>query len=67
MWDASATTSALDVVPFGVVTTVVSSQPGAPDGTRFWKNDFPPAPSGKRWSIAGRPKAVCSTASAMSM
>ena len=37
-----------DVVPFGVETTVVWSQLGAPEGTRFWKKDFPPAPSGNR-------------------
>ena len=28
-------------VPFGVLTTVVCSQSGAPFGTRFWKNDVP--------------------------
>ncbi len=62
----SATTSAFDVVPLGVVTTVVSSQLGAPAGTRFWKKDFPPAPSGNRWSMAGRPNAVMLRASATS-
>ena len=46
------------MVPLGVVTTVVCSQSGAPEGTRFWKKDLPPAPSGNRWSMAGRPKAV---------
>ena len=30
-----------DVVPFGVLTIVVSSQSGAFSGTRFWKNDEP--------------------------
>ena len=48
-------TSALDVVPFGVETSIVWSQSGAPLGTRFWKNDLPSAPSGNRCSIAGRP------------
>ena len=62
----SATTRALDVVPFGVVTTVVWSQLGAPAGTRFWKKDFPPAPPGNRSSRAGRPVAVLLRASAIS-
>ena len=48
-------TSARDVVPFGVDTSTVCSHSGAPGGTRFWKNDFPSAPSGNRCSIAGRP------------
>ena len=59
----SATTSALEVVPLGVETVVVSSQSGAPVGTRFWKKDLPVAPWGKRWSMAGRPPAVLSSAS----
>ena len=58
----SATTSAFDVVPLGVVTTVVSSQAGAPAGTRFWKKDLPPAPPGNRCSMAGRPVAVVARA-----
>ena len=29
------------MVPFGVLTIVVSSQSGALSGTRFWKNDEP--------------------------
>ena len=37
----SAATSAREVVPFGVLTIVVSSQSGASSGTRFWKNDEP--------------------------
>ena len=45
-WATSAMTRALEVVPLGVATTAVSSQSGAPAGTRFWKNDLPPAPSG---------------------
>ena len=45
-WARSAATSASDVVPLGVETTVVRSHSGAPLGTRFWKNDLPPAPSG---------------------
>ena len=45
---ASAATSARDGVPLTVWTVVVSSQSGAPSGTRFWKNDGPPAPFGKR-------------------
>ncbi len=63
----SAMTSAFDVVPFGVVTTVVWSQLGALPGTRFWKKDFPAAPSGNRSSMAGRPKAVTPSAPAMAM
>ena len=51
----SAATSARDVVPFGVLTIVVSSQSGASSGTRFWKNDEPPAPCGKRCISTGRP------------
>ena len=35
-WARSATTSALDVVPFGVDTVVDSSHSGAPAGMRFW-------------------------------
>ena len=54
-WAMSATTSALDVVPFGVDTMVDCSQSGAPFGMRFWKKDLPVAPSGKRCSMAGRP------------
>ena len=46
MWATSAITSACDGVPLGVWTVVVSSQSGAFFGTRFWKNDGPPAPSG---------------------
>ena len=40
----SAATSARDGVPLTVSTVVVSSQSGALSGTRFWKNDGPPAP-----------------------
>ena len=32
----SATTSAFDVVPFGVATVVDCSHSGAPAGIRFW-------------------------------
>ena len=39
------TTIAFDSVPFGVDTVVVSSHSGAFFGTRFWKNESPPAPS----------------------
>jgi hypothetical protein len=46
------------VVPLGVDTVVVCSQSGAFLGTRFWKKDGPPAPSGKRWSSTGRPPMV---------
>ena len=35
-WAMSATTRALDVVPFGVETVVDCSQSGAPAGMRFW-------------------------------
>ena len=51
----SAATSACEVVPFGVDTIVVWSHSGAFFGTRFWKNDGPDAPSGKRCSSTGRP------------
>jgi hypothetical protein len=54
----SAATSARAVVPFGVDTVVVCSQSGAFAGTRFWKNDGPPAPSGNRCSSTGRPPIV---------
>ena len=54
----SAATSARDVVPFGVLTIVVSSQSGALSGTRFWKNDEPPAPCGNRCMSTGRPPIV---------
>ncbi len=51
----SATTSAFDVVPFGVDTTAVCSQSGAFLGTRFWKKDGPVAPCGWRCIRTGRP------------
>jgi hypothetical protein len=51
-------------VPFGVLTIVVDNHSGADFGTRFWKNDGPPAPSGKRCSIVGRPPMVRITGSA---
>ncbi len=47
-------TRARDVVPLIVLTIVVSSQSGALSGTRFWKNDWPPAPWGKRCMSVGR-------------
>ena len=46
------------MVPLGVDTVVVCSQSGAFFGTRFWKNDGPPAPSGNRCSSTGRPPMV---------
>ena len=55
MCATSAATSARDVVPFGVLTIVVSSQSGALSGTRFWKNDEPSAPCGNRCMSTGRP------------
>ena len=60
----SAITSARDVVPFGVLTIVVSSQSGALSGTRFWKNDEPSAPCGNRCISTGRPPIVRMTGSA---
>ena len=54
----SASTSAREVVPFGVLTTVVSSHSGADSGTRFWKNELPSAPFGKRCISVGRPPAA---------
>ncbi len=56
MWARSAATSASEVVPFGVLTTAVSSQSGASLGTRFWKNDDPPTPLGNRCINTGRPR-----------
>ena len=49
------------MVPLGVDTTVVVSHPGADLGTRFWKNDLPPAPSGNRCSSTGRSRIVSSS------
>ena len=54
----SASTSAREVVPFGVLTIVVSSHSGAFLGTRFWKNELPSAPCGKRCMRVGRPPDV---------
>jgi len=42
---------------------VVVSQSGAESGTRFWKNELPPAPFGKRWSSTGRSCIVRSSGS----
>ena len=63
-WARSATTSAREVVPFGVLTVVVCSQSGADFGTRFWKKFEPLAPSGKRCMSVGRPPIVRITGSA---
>ena len=52
------------MVPFGVLTIVVSSHGGADFGMRFWKNDGPPAPSGNRWRSTGRPPIVRMSGSA---
>ncbi len=57
-WAMSAITIARDVVPLGVDTMVVCSHSGADSGIRFWKNDFPAAPLGKRWSKVGRSRTV---------
>ena len=54
----SAITIARDVVPLGVETVVVCSQSGADSGIRFWKNDLPVAPLGKRCSSVGRSRTV---------
>ncbi len=54
----SAITIAREVVPLGVETIVVCSQSGADSGMRFWKNDWPAAPLGKRWSSVGRSRTV---------
>ena len=53
-WARSAITKARDVVPLGVETIVVCSHSGAESGIRFWKNDEPEAPLGKRCSSTGR-------------
>ena len=58
---SSAATSARDGVPLTVSTVVVSSHSGAPSGTRFWKNDEPSAPLGKRCISTGRPPIVSSS------
>ena len=55
MCATSAATNARDVVPFGVLTTVVSSHSGASSGTRFWKKFDPPTPFGNRCMSTGRP------------
>ena len=60
----SAITSARDGVPLTVCTVVVSSHAGAVSGTRFWKNDGPPAPWGKRCMSTGRPPMARSSGSA---
>ena len=60
----SAATSACDGVPLTVSTVVVCSQSGALSGTRFWKNDLPLAPWGKRCISTGRPPIVRSSGSA---
>ena len=57
-WAMSAITIARDVVPLGVDTIVVRSHSGADSGMRFWKNDFPAAPFGKRCSSVGRSRTV---------
>ena len=42
----------------GVETVVVWSHSGADSGMRFWKNDLPVAPFGKRCSSVGRSRTV---------
>ena len=54
---------AFDVVPLGVLTTVVCSHFGMLLGTRFWKNELPLAPSGNRWRSTGRPPIAASKGS----
>ena len=44
-------------------TTVVSSHGGRSFGTRFWKNDGPPAPFGNRCMRTGRPPMARSSGS----
>ena len=64
-WATSTATRALDVVPFGVLTTVVVIHGAAFVGaTRFWKNELPVAPFGKRWRSTGRPPIVARSGSA---
>ncbi|CAB4546762.1 unannotated protein [freshwater metagenome] len=53
-WARSSITSAFDVVPFGVLTIVVLNHSGAVSGIRFWKNELPVEPLGKRCSSTGR-------------
>ena len=42
------------MVPLGVLTIVVLNQSGALSGMRFWKNELPDDPFGKRCSSTGR-------------
>ena len=61
----STATSASEVVPFGVDTRVVVSHGSVFVGvTRFWKNDVPPTPLGKRCSSTGRPPIAAISGSA---
>ena len=55
MWARSSATRALEVVPLGVLTTIVVSQSGAPLGTRFWKNDLPLGAVGEALHEGGAP------------
>jgi hypothetical protein len=48
----------------GVLTIVVCSHSGAVSGTRFWKNELPSAPCGKRCISVGRPPATARSGSA---
>ena len=64
-WATSTATSALDFVPFGVLTSAVVTHGAAFVGaTRFWKNELPVAPLGNRWRSTGRPPIVASSGSA---
>jgi hypothetical protein len=60
-------TRARDVVPLGVLTMVVVSQSGAFSPTRFWKNDVPPAPLGKRCMRTGRSRMACISGASTAM
>ena len=58
-------TRAFDVVPLGVLTIVVLSHSGALSGIRFWKNELPVEPLGKRCSSTGRLRMARITVSSM--
>ena len=58
-------TSALAVVPLGVLTMVVDNQSGALSGMRFWKNELPDEPFGNRCNSTGRLRITRMTVSPM--
>ena len=61
LWNTVRTVAPL--VSAVLLTIAVSSQSGCLSPTRFWKNDDPPAPFGKRCSSTGRPPIARSSGS----